>query len=52
MIKGRHFQAGPQYYDPIPDSLFRNEGDGTFTDVSEESGIANVIGPGDGHALF
>ena len=32
--------SGPLDYDPTPDTLFRNNGDGTFTDVSESSGIA------------
>lgn len=48
IIKGMRFQAGPQYYEPVPDSLFRNNGDGTFTDVSQESGVASVSGPGMG----
>ncbi|MEM7475211.1 MAG: CRTAC1 family protein [Planctomycetota bacterium] len=48
VIKGKRFQAGPQYYEPVPDTLYRNEGDGTFTDISEESGIAAVSGPGMG----
>lgn len=48
IIKGMRFQAGPQYYEPVPDSLFRNNGDGSFTDVSKESGIRAVAGPGMG----
>jgi enediyne biosynthesis protein E4 len=36
----------PKYYTGLPNSLFRNNGDGTFTDVSEESGIAGHIGKG------
>lgn len=48
VIKGKRFQAGPQYYKPVPDALYRNEGDGTFVDVSEESGIGAVAGPGMG----
>jgi hypothetical protein len=31
--------ANPRFYPPVPDTLFRNEGNGTFTDVSKESGI-------------
>jgi enediyne biosynthesis protein E4 len=34
----------PSVYDPMPSWLFRNNGDGTFTDVSKESGIAGVLG--------
>ncbi|MFH1920993.1 MAG: CRTAC1 family protein [Planctomycetota bacterium] len=30
----------PRDYVPVPDTLYRNNGDGTFTDVSEESGVA------------
>ena len=44
-IKGMVHTAGPQYYTPLPDNLFRNNGDGTFTDVSHESAIASVAGP-------
>ncbi len=35
---------GPKDYAPDADTLYRNNGDGTFTDVSEESGIAAVAG--------
>jgi hypothetical protein len=52
VIEGRRFQAGPQYYRPVPDSLYRNNGDGSFTDVSESSGIAAVAGPGMGTVCF
>lgn len=45
VIKGKKYQAGPQYYQSMPDSLYRNNGDGTFTDVSVESGIAAVTSP-------
>jgi hypothetical protein len=48
MIQGKTFQAGPQYYKPVPDTLYRNNGDGTFTDISESSGIGSVSGPGMG----
>lgn len=36
----------PLAYLPTPDALFRNDGDGTFTDVSRASGIASVLGNG------
>lgn len=45
-MKGVLFQAGPQYYQPIPDALFENNGDGTFKDVTEASGIGGYSGPG------
>jgi hypothetical protein len=45
IIIGQHrYHAGPRYYRPVPDTLFRNNGDGTFTDVSGPSGIASVAG--------
>jgi hypothetical protein len=34
----------PRLYAPMPSWLFHNNGDGTFTDVSKESGIAAVAG--------
>ncbi len=36
----------PRYLRPEPNQLFRNNGDGTFTDVSKESGIADHPGKG------
>jgi hypothetical protein len=41
----------PSAYAGRPDQLFRNNGDGTFTDVSRESGIAKSIGKGMGVAV-
>jgi hypothetical protein len=38
----------PKYYDGLPNSLYHNNGDGTFTDVSLSSGIAAHIGKGMG----
>jgi enediyne biosynthesis protein E4 len=34
----------PRVYAPMPSWLFHNNGDGTFTDVSQKSGIANYPG--------
>jgi peptidoglycan hydrolase-like protein with peptidoglycan-binding domain len=34
----------PRVYDPMPSWLFHNNGDGTFADVSKESGIAQYPG--------
>jgi hypothetical protein len=39
------YPPGPGDYPPVPDTLFRNLGDGRFTDVSAQSGIARVAGP-------
>jgi len=40
--------VGPMNYRPTPDTLYRNNGDGTFTDVSASSGIAAHKGTGMG----
>jgi hypothetical protein len=40
--------ATPRYYLPLPDNLYRNNGDGTFTDVSESSGVGRHAGWGMG----
>lgn len=34
----------PNVYDPMPSWLFHNNGDGTFTDVSKQSGIDRAAG--------
>ncbi len=36
----------PRLYAPLHNTLYRNNGDGTFTDVSEETGIAHLYGKG------
>jgi len=40
--------CSPNSYTGQPDILYHNNGDGTFTDVSEKSGIAKHIGKGMG----
>jgi len=40
--------VGPLHYPPTANVLFRNNGDGTFTDVSVGSGIASLLGSGMG----
>jgi hypothetical protein len=45
---GIHDYCHPNNYKGLPNSLFRNEGNGTFTDVSKASGIRAVIGKGMG----
>jgi hypothetical protein len=32
--------VGPNFFSAVPDTLYRNNGDGTFTDMSKSSGIA------------
>jgi hypothetical protein len=36
----------PRYYEGLPNHLYRNNGDGTFTDVSAASGIGAHVGKG------
>ena len=36
----------PRFYDGLPNTLYRNRGNGTFEDVSETSGIARHVGKG------
>ncbi len=45
---GYHVYPGPDHYPPTADRFFRNNGDGTFTDASVESGIAAALGRGMG----
>jgi hypothetical protein len=51
--KTGNFRAycSPNSYQGEPDMLFHNNGDGTFTDVSESSGIGKLIGKGMGVAF-
>jgi enediyne biosynthesis protein E4 len=42
--EGKHGYCIPRLYKPMPNWLFHNNGDGTFTDVSKESGIASHLG--------
>ncbi len=41
---GTHHYCIPRIFRPRPSWLFHNDGDGTFTDVSHESGIAAHLG--------
>jgi hypothetical protein len=38
--------CAPASYRPVPDRLFRNEGEGKFSDVTQSSGISAAFGPG------
>ncbi len=48
IVDGHPQYSGPKLYEPDPDIFYRNDGDGTFTDASEESGIAAHAGTGMG----
>ena len=50
---GKPDYCAPSQYDrPTSDLLYRNDGDGTFTDVSVQSGIAGSMGTGLGVAFL
>jgi enediyne biosynthesis protein E4 len=51
MVGGKRGYCNPQYYEPLPNTLYRNNGDGTFTDVSQETGISRYRGRGMGVAI-
>lgn len=49
VCRGKHSApdyCNPQVFDAAPDRLFRNKGDGTFTDVTQQAGIAAMPGRG------
>lgn len=41
---GQRYYCKPNVFKPMPSWLFHNNGDGTFSDVSTESGIASSLG--------
>jgi len=43
---GARDYCGPRTYRPAPDRLYRNDGNGHFTDVTEAAGIARADGAG------
>ena len=49
--KGVKAYCSPDNYAGLPNLLFHNNGDGTFTDVSESSGIFRFVGKGMGVAF-
>ena len=38
------YTLNPSAYEPLPNALFRNNGDGTFTDVAADAGVADPGG--------
>jgi hypothetical protein len=49
-LNGRGY-CHPGSFAPLPNTLYRNNGDGTFTDVSAETGISAILGKGMGVAF-
>ncbi len=43
---GRRDYCGPGSYSPVPDRLFHNNGDGTFSDATDAAGITCCYGSG------
>ena len=55
VCRGKHSApdyCNPQVFDATPDRLFRNKGDGTFTDMTQQTGIAAMPGRGLGVACL
>lgn len=48
---GQSVYCSPRHYKPLPSTLYRNNGNGTFTDVSAETGLAGQLGRGMGVAI-
>ena len=48
---GARTYCHPRHYAPLPNQLFRNNGDGTFRDVSIDSDIGRHLGKGMGAAV-
>ncbi len=44
--RGRRIYSNPQVYAGISDTLYKNNGDGTFTDVTRQAGVYNNDGKG------
>jgi enediyne biosynthesis protein E4 len=50
-LPGKSLSCPPSLYPGEPNILYHNNGDGTFTDVSKSTGIADQIGKGMGVAV-
>ncbi|MGC2659491.1 MAG: CRTAC1 family protein [Bryobacteraceae bacterium] len=51
VVNNSRISCSPRMYQPLPNTLYRNNGDGTFTDVSKETGIAAHLGRNMGVAI-
>ena len=51
-LGGMRDYCTPLEYQPLPDRLFRNEGDGSFTNVTGAAGMRSVSGKGLGVVCF
>ena len=50
-LPGERFYCHPSNYQGRPNQIFRNNGDGTFTDMTDASGLGAAIGKGMGLAF-
>lgn len=50
-FEGKPEYCHPKFYKELPNQLFRNKGDGTFVDISEQAGIRAHPGKGMGAAI-
>jgi len=50
VFRGRKVYPGPVVFPAEPDRLYRNNGDGTFTDISRQAGISGLASWGMGTA--
>jgi hypothetical protein len=48
ILDGIHIYPGPMDFNGVQDTLFRNQGDGAFRDITREAGIAGHVGTGMG----
>ena len=44
--RGQRIYSNPRVYEGVSDTLYRNNGDGTFTDVTRRAGVHNESGKG------
>ncbi len=51
IVNGIRMSCSPRYYKPLPHTLYRNNGNGTFTDMSEATGLSRHLGRGMGVAI-
>ncbi len=42
----------PKYFEGLPNTLYRNKGDGTFEDVTQAAGLGSIVGKGMSAALL
>ncbi|HET9515812.1 MAG TPA: CRTAC1 family protein, partial [Gemmatimonadales bacterium] len=49
---GRKHMCNPSFFPGSPSALYRNDGDGTFTDVTQQAGVSNPTGKALGVVVF